>query len=77
MDELFEALTLIQTGKVPPIPILLVGKEFWEQAVNFDFFVQEGLISPSDRQYFQFVESAQEAWDRICKFHAIEQRKND
>ena len=77
MDELFEALTLIQTGKVPPIPILLVGKEFWEQAVNFDFFVQEGLISPSDRQYFQFVESAQEAWDCICKFHAIEQRKND
>ena len=61
LDELFEALTLIQTGKMPRIPVVLFGAEFWEQAVNFDFLISEGVIAPGDRDLFTFVETAEQA----------------
>lgn len=67
MDELFETLTLVQTRKIKPIPILLFGKAFWERAVNFDVFVEEGTISPEDKNLFRFVETAEEAWDLISR----------
>ena len=73
MDELFEALTLIQTGKVERIPILLFGREYWSQAVNFDYFVDQGTISPGDLSLFQYVETAQEAWDYLCRYHNIQE----
>ena len=67
LDELFETLTLIQTGKVTPIPVLLFGQKFWERIVNFDALVEEGTISAKDLQLFQFVETAEEAWDAIAQ----------
>lgn len=67
MDELFETLTLVQTGKIRAIPILLFGKKFWQRAINLDVFVEEGTISPGDKDLFRFVESAEEAWDLISR----------
>lgn len=65
-DELFETLTLIQTRKVDPIPVLLFGKSFWTRVVNFDALVDEGTISTRDLELFQFVETAEEAWGVIA-----------
>ncbi len=65
MDELFEALTLIQTGKIKPMPVLLFGREFWERVIDFQTLVEEGVISPEDKAIFQYVETAAEAWDII------------
>jgi len=72
MDELFEALTLIQTGKSGRIPLVLVGREFWERAVDFEVFVEEGTIGPKDLELFEYAESAREAWDIICRFYEMD-----
>jgi len=69
-DEMFELLTLIQTGKIKPIPIVLFGKEFWHRVVNFDALVEEGVISARDLDLFSFVETAAEAWAIIEEFYA-------
>ncbi|HEX9953604.1 MAG TPA: TIGR00730 family Rossman fold protein [Allosphingosinicella sp.] len=68
-DEMFELLTLIQTGKVKPLPILLFGREFWDRVVNFEALVEEGVVSEKDLDLFQYVESADEAWERICAWY--------
>ncbi len=68
-DELFELLTLIQTGKIEPIPVLLFGRAFWERVVNFEALVEEGVVSERDLGIFTFVETAQEAWDVVRKFY--------
>lgn len=60
-DELFEVLTLVQTRKVPRIPIVLFGGEFWRRAVNFDFLVEEGMIDAADAALFTVVEKAEDA----------------
>ncbi len=65
LDELFETLTLIQTHKVQPIPVLLFGKAFWDRIVNFDALVEEGTISAEDLELFEYVETAEEAWKLI------------
>ena len=67
LDELFETLTLVQTQKVTPIPILLFGREFWERVIQFDVLVEEGTISPRDLDLFQFVDSAEDAWNIISE----------
>ena len=67
-DETFELLTLIQTGKVSPLPVLLYGREFWERVVNFDALAEEGVISRKDLDLFHFVETAQEGWDYVRKW---------
>jgi uncharacterized protein (TIGR00730 family) len=64
-DEMFELLTLIQTGKMKPIPVLLFGREYWERVVGWDALVEEGVISASDLDLIQWVETAAEAWDAI------------
>ena len=64
-DELFELLTLVQTGKVKPMPILLYGKEFWTRVVNFEALADEGVIARSDLDLFHFVETAEEGWDIV------------
>ena len=64
-DEMFELLTLIQTGKVRPLPILLFGREFWTRVVDFDELAAEGVISPNDINLFRFVETAEEAWAHV------------
>ena len=70
MDELFETLTLIQTQKMPRVPVLLFGRSFWTSIVNFDALVEHGTIDADDLKLFSFVETAQEAWDAISAFHA-------
>ncbi|MDP1027289.1 TIGR00730 family Rossman fold protein [Sphingomonas sp. KR1UV-12] len=68
-DELFELLTLIQTGKIAPIPVLLFGREFWEKVVNFEALVEEGVVSERDLGIFTYVETAEEAWDVVRAFY--------
>jgi uncharacterized protein (TIGR00730 family) len=70
-DETFELLTLIQTGKMKPIPILLFGEAFWKRIINFDALCEEGTISPADLKLFRFVETAEEAWGHIAAFYKI------
>jgi len=65
MDELFEALTLVQTHKVRRLPIVLMGEEFWRKVVNFEQFVLEGTIDPEDAELFRYAETATEAWSYI------------
>jgi uncharacterized protein (TIGR00730 family) len=64
-DEFFELLTLIQTGKISPLPILLFGREFWETAVNWKALADYGVIAPQDLDLFRFVETAEEAWEIV------------
>jgi len=68
-DELFEAITLIQTRKMKPIPIVLVGESYWRSAVNFEFLKQEGVIADEDLELFWFAETAQEIWDGILHWY--------
>ena len=68
-DELFELLTLIQTGKIQPIPVLLFGRKFWERVVNFPALVDEGVISERDLSIFTYVETAEEAWEVVRAFY--------
>jgi uncharacterized protein (TIGR00730 family) len=71
LDELFETLTLIQTRKITPFPVLIFGKSFWERLINFNVLVEEGTISPEDVDLFEYVETAEEAWaiisDRLAE----------
>ena len=69
MDELFETLTLVQTRKIKPLPVILFGTDFWKRAINFDFLVTEGVIAPEDKNLFHCVEKADEAWKIIREFH--------
>ncbi len=71
LDEMFEAATLVQTGKIDPIPFLLFGKEYWERVINFETMASEGMIDPADKHIFQFVETAEEAWHHIARFWGI------
>ncbi|MDQ0997913.1 uncharacterized protein (TIGR00730 family) [Phyllobacterium ifriqiyense] len=71
MDETFEALTLIQTGRMERIPFLLFGKSFWEKTINFEFLAEQGVVSPSDLELITFVDEAEEAWDVIRKFYDL------
>jgi len=66
LDELFEMLTLIQTGKSRRRPILLFGREFWTALINFDLLVETGMIAAEDVGLFQFVETAEEAWAALA-----------
>ncbi|MFQ5700710.1 MAG: LOG family protein [Acidobacteriota bacterium] len=69
MDELFETLTLVQTGKVESLPIILFGKEFWTRAIDFKFLRDEGVIAPADVKLFRFADTAEQAWSMILDFH--------
>ncbi len=71
LDELFEALTLIQTRKIKPMPVLLFGREFWDRVINFEVMVEEGTIDPEDLHIFQFVETAEDAWLAITQFYEM------
>jgi uncharacterized protein (TIGR00730 family) len=69
LDELFEALTLIQTRKVEPLPIILFGEKYWKNLVSFDYMVSEGTIDPEDVELFQYADTAKQAWDIIREFY--------
>lgn len=70
LDELFETLTLIQTRKITPMPVVLVGRSFWEKAVDIDFLVDEGVIDEEDRDLFWYAETADDIWLSINKWYA-------
>jgi uncharacterized protein (TIGR00730 family) len=72
LDELFDVLTLIQTGKAKPMPVLLFDQKYWRRIVNFDAMVDEGVISPADRDLVRYVESAEAAWRAICAHYGID-----
>ncbi|MCA8881159.1 MAG: TIGR00730 family Rossman fold protein [Rhodobacteraceae bacterium] len=65
LDELFEALTLIQTGRMSPVPILLFGRDFWQTVINWDALADAGTISDEDLRLFKYVETAREALSLI------------
>ncbi len=72
LDEFMELLTLIQTGKMKPIPILLFGMDFWNRVVNFSALAEEGVINPDDVKLFTPVETAEAAWAEIVRFYDLE-----
>ena len=74
MDELFEVLTLVQTRKVEPIPIILCGRDFWQQAINLEFLAEQGTISPGDLDLISYAETATEIWERIRQFYDIDRQ---
>jgi uncharacterized protein (TIGR00730 family) len=69
-DEVFETLTLVQSRTIAPVPVVLVGEDYWRRAVDFDFLVEEGVIEREDRELFWFAESAEEIWQSILDWHA-------
>ncbi len=74
LDELFETLTLIQTGRMDRIPVLLFGREFWEGIVNWDALSEAGTISAEDLDLFKFVETAEEALEAIDNWNLADKR---
>ncbi|MCG8590092.1 MAG: TIGR00730 family Rossman fold protein [Proteobacteria bacterium] len=74
LDELFETLCLVQTGKRAPLPVILVGEGFWRRAVDFEFLVEEGMIDARHLDLFEFAETAPEAWERILRWYADRER---
>ena len=71
-DESFELLTLIQTGKIKPIPIFFFGREFWERVIDFEALADEGVINEDDLKLFNFVETAEEAWAHVCAHYRVD-----
>lgn len=67
LDELFDTLTLIQTHKIQPVPVILMGREYWTQLINFEFLVEQGAIDEQDLQLFHLVDNAEQAWDILEK----------
>ncbi len=71
LDELFEALTLLQTGKVTGVTVVLVGRAFWERLINWPMLVEEGLIDPEDLRLFHYSETGREAWEIVAASHRV------
>ncbi|CAD5372281.1 3-isopropylmalate dehydrogenase [Rubrivivax sp. A210] len=73
LDELFESITLMQTGKSRRRPVLLFGRAFWERLIDFDFLVETGMIGAADLHLFRFVETAEEAWEILAAHYGFDQ----
>uniref|UniRef100_A0A486XVD7 Cytokinin riboside 5'-monophosphate phosphoribohydrolase n=1 Tax=Rheinheimera sp. BAL341 TaxID=1708203 RepID=A0A486XVD7_9GAMM len=71
LDELFETLTLIQTKKAEPVPVILYDKTFWQRLINFDLLVEEGLISAADLELIQYADTPEHAWQLIQSFYQL------
>jgi uncharacterized protein (TIGR00730 family) len=71
LDELFEVITLVQTRKARQVPIVLFGSDYWKRLINFDLLVEEGVVSPTDLDLFQFADDPQVAWDLIKTFYRL------
>lgn len=69
LDELFETLTLVQTGKMKRVPIVLVGRAYWEKLINWQFLVDEGGIAPEDLSLISWAEGGAEAWNSIVDYY--------
>ena len=73
LDELFEVITLVQTRKAKPVPIILFGSDYWKRLLNFDVLVEEGAISPQDLSLFRYSDDPEEAWAMIREFYQLSQ----
>jgi uncharacterized protein (TIGR00730 family) len=71
LDELFETLTLLQTGKTQNVMVVLVGRDFWQRLINWQFLVENGLISTDDLRLFHYAETAQGTWDLIARHNGV------
>jgi uncharacterized protein (TIGR00730 family) len=71
LDELFETLALVQTRKIKPLPVVLVGEGYWRRVFDVDVLVDEGVIDEEDRELFWFAETADEIWEGILRWHAL------
>ena len=71
LDELFEVITLVQTGKAKAVPIVLFGSDYWKKLINFEVLIEEGAISPSDLALIEYVDEPQAAWDAIKRFYKL------
>jgi uncharacterized protein (TIGR00730 family) len=71
LDELFEVITLVQTQKANPIPIILFGANYWQRLINFEVLVEEGVIAADDLNLFKFTDDPQEAWETIRTFYDL------
>jgi uncharacterized protein (TIGR00730 family) len=74
LDELFEVMTLVQTRKARPVPILLFGTDYWQRLINMDMLVEEGTISKDDLKLFRYVDTPEAAWQVICDFYQLDIR---
>lgn len=71
LDELFETLTLLQTGKTDRVIVVLVGRDFWERLINWQLLVECGLIAQQDLQLFHYAETAEEIWDLVSRHNGV------
>ena len=71
LDELFETLTLIQTRKITPVPVILVGEAYWRKVFDPEFLVEEGVIDPEDRELFWYAETAEDIWADILRWYEL------
>ncbi len=71
LDELFEVVTLVQTRKAKPVPIVLFGSDYWKRLIDFDFLVDEGVISPADVNLFEYVDAPEDAWTAVKRFYKL------
>lgn len=71
LDELFEIITLVQTKKAKPVPIILFGSEYWKRLFNFEVLIEEGAIKREDLNLFQYVDDPQAAWEAIKTFYEL------
>ena len=68
LDELFETLTLIQATKVKPLPVILFGREYWKNIINFDALLEQGAINQNDLELMQFANNAEQAWSILQEY---------
>ncbi len=71
IDELFEVLTLRQTGRMQHIPMILFGRDYWRRAIDFDFLADEGVVLDEDLRLFEYADTAEDAWTIIREFHKL------
>ena len=71
LDELFEVITLVQTGKAKPVPIVLFGTDYWKRLINIDAMIEEGVISASDLDLFSYADAPADAWAAIRNFYGL------
>jgi uncharacterized protein (TIGR00730 family) len=67
LDELFEVLTLLQTKKMPPVPVLLIGRHYWTRAVNFEALAEAGMIDRADLDLFCYADDAESGWQELVR----------
>lgn len=72
LDEFFDAITLRQTRRMQEIPVILYGREYWQQVLDLDFLLAEGMIDPEHLRLISYADTPEEAWQIITQFHRSE-----